>query len=59
MPDKIGDWVQIMGGKLVENVKDVMMVNPEMSTKDALERVLADSCAGPGAIKLAKESLGI
>jgi len=59
MTDKIGDWVQIMGGKLVENVKDTMKVNPELNALDALECVLADSCAGPAAIKLAKQSLGI
>lgn len=59
LPDKVIDWADIVSDRLVTMVKAVIAVNPDMDAADALECVLAKSCAGPKAIRYAQDKLNI
>ena len=60
MPDKITDWADLMSDKICETVRAYMFVaEPDDTVENMLERVLADSCAGPKTIAMAKAKLGI
>ena len=51
------DWIDEIAGGLVENVKCLMGVEPQLSINGALEAVLSSTCAGPLSIERAREIL--
>ena len=59
LPDKMADWAEMVSDRLVTMVNAVLGVNPGMDAADALECVLANSCAGPKSIRIAQDKLGI
>ena len=54
----VTNWAQVVADRLVETARCVMLAQ-QIDAEQALECVLSNSCAGPLAIKRARDMLGI
>ncbi len=59
MSASMEDWAELVADRIVESVHAIMSNDSNMTVGNALECHLAQSCAGPEAIKRAMVRLGL